>query len=99
MALIQFLFIVAVPLVEATRQAVVNVPDEAGWKVGGRLQWMHVTVSEQVTVYAIVPGRGYEQSVVILGAAYANFLVHDGWAPYDRFLQAFHQRRHCGMNR
>jgi hypothetical protein len=78
-------------LVEATREALVNVPDETGWKVGGDLQWMHVTVSEQVTVYAILPGRGYEQSVAILGAAYAAFLVHDGWAPYYRFLQAFHQ--------
>ena len=78
-------------LVGAARQAPVNVPDETGWKVGGHLQWMHVTVSEQVTVYAILPGRGYEQSVLILGAAYAGFLVHDGWAPYYRFLQAFHQ--------
>jgi transposase len=78
-------------LVAATRQAVVNVPDETGWKVGGRLQWMHVTVSEQVTVYAILPGRGYDQSVVMLGAAYDGFLVHDGWAPYYRFLEAFHQ--------
>ena len=75
-------------LVAATRQALVNVPDETGWKVGGHLQWMHVTVSEQVTVYAILPGRGYDQSVVMLGAAYAGFLVHDGWAPYYRFLKA-----------
>jgi transposase len=78
-------------LVAATRQALVNVPDETGWKVGGHLQWMHVTVSEQVTVYAILPGRGYDQSVVMLGAAYAGFLVHDGWAPYYRFLKACHQ--------
>jgi transposase len=78
-------------LVAATRQALVNVPDETGWKVGGHLQWMHVTVSEQVTVYAILPGRGYDQSVVILGAAYDGFLVHDGWAPYYRFVEAFHQ--------
>lgn len=77
--------------VAATRQAVVNVPNETGWKVGGRLQWMHVTVSEQVTVYAIPPGHGYDQSVVMLGAAYAGFLVHDGRAPYYRFLKACHQ--------
>jgi transposase len=78
-------------LVAATRQALVNVPDETGWKVGGHLQWMHVTVSAQVTVYAILPGRGYDQSVVMLGAAYAGFLVHDGWVPYYRFVAAFHQ--------
>ena len=78
-------------LVQAARQAPVNTPDETGWKVGGRLQWMHVAVSAQVTVYAILPGRGYEQSVVIPGADYQGFLVHDGWAAYYRFVMAFHQ--------
>jgi transposase len=78
-------------LVEAARQAPVNGMDETGWKVGGRLQWLHVAVSAQVTVYAILPGRGYEQSVVILGAEYDGFLIHDGWAPYYRFPFAFHQ--------
>src|ERR1700676_3437232 len=78
-------------LVEPARQAPVNGMDETGWKVGGRLQWLHVAVSAQVTVYAILPGRGYEQSVMILGAAYAGFLIHDGWAPYYRFRLAFHQ--------
>jgi transposase len=78
-------------LVEAARQAPVNGMDETGWKVGGQLQWLHVAVSAQVTVYAILPGRGYGQSVVILGAEYDGFLTHDGWAPYYRFQLAFHQ--------
>jgi transposase len=78
-------------LVETARQAPVNGMDETGWRVGGRLQWLHVAVSAQVTVYAILPGRGYEQSVVILGAEYDGFLIHDGWAPYYRFQFAFHQ--------
>jgi transposase len=78
-------------LVQTARQAPVNGMDETGWKVGGRLQWLHVAVSAQVTVYAILPGRGYEQSGMILGAAYDGFLIHDGWAPYYRFQFAFHQ--------
>lgn len=78
-------------LVEAARQSLTNGMDETGWKVGGRLQWLHVAVSTEVTVYAILPGRGYEQSVVLLGAAYQGFLIHDGWAPYYKFVFAFHQ--------
>src|ERR1051325_3213864 len=78
-------------LVETVRRASVNGMDETGWKVGGRLQWLHVAVSAQVTVYAILPGRGYEQAVAVLGAAYDGFLIHDGWAPYYRFQFAFHQ--------
>ena len=62
-------------LVETARQAPVNGMDETGWKVGGRLQWLHVAVSAQVTVYAILPGRGYEQSEAILGAEYDGFLT------------------------
>src|SRR5271154_4537598 len=78
-------------LVEVARQSPVNGMDETGWKVGGRLQWLHVAVSAQVTVYAILPGRGYAQAVTILGAEYDGFLIHDGWAPYYRFQFAFHQ--------
>ena len=63
-------------LVQTARQAVVNTADETGWRVGGRLQWMHVFVSAQV-VYAIRPGRGYEQSVLILGEDHQGILVHD----------------------
>ncbi len=78
-------------LVEAARQSWVNGVDETGWKVGGRLQWLHVAVSAEVTVYAILPGRGYAQSVVLLGASYEGFLIHDGWAPYYKFVGALHQ--------
>jgi len=78
-------------LVESARRAPVNGMDETGWNVGGKLQWLHVAVSAQVTVYAILPGRGYEQAVMILGAEYDGFLIHDGWAPYYRFQFAFHQ--------
>jgi transposase len=78
-------------LVATARASLVNVMDETGWKVGGQLQWLHVAVSAAVTVYAILPGRGYEQSVVILGAEYDGFLIHDGWVPYYRFGFSFHQ--------
>jgi len=80
-------------LLVAVRQSLVNVPDETGWRVGGRLQWMHVAVSEWVTVYAILPGRGFSQLAWIVGAAYEGFLVHDGWAPYYKFASpnVFHQ--------
>src|SRR5260370_16898604 len=78
-------------LVETARQAPVNGMDETGWKVGGRLQWLHVAVSAQGSVYAILPGRGYEQSGAILGAAYDGFLVPDCWPPHYPFPWACQQ--------
>ena len=33
-------------LIATARRALVNTVDETGWKVGGRLQWLHVAVSD-----------------------------------------------------
>ena len=78
-------------LVQAVRHSPVVAPDETGWKVAGRLWWLWVFVTPEVTVYAIQPGRGYPQAVAILGARYAGVLVRDGWAPYRKFPHATHQ--------
>jgi hypothetical protein len=78
-------------LVEQVRGSPSVTPDETGWKVGGQLWWMWVFSTPQVTVYAIQPGRGFEQAARVLGADFAGFLVRDGWAIYRRFLHALHQ--------
>jgi transposase len=78
-------------LINAARASLVNQLDETGWRVAGHLEWLWVAVSEQVTVYAILPGRGFEEAASILGQSYDGFLNHDGWAPYYRFAGAYHQ--------
>jgi transposase len=75
----------------AVRQSVVNQMDETGWRVAAHLEWLWVCVSADVTLYAILPGRGFAQAASILGEDYAGFLGHDGWQPYYRFPDAFHQ--------
>jgi transposase len=78
-------------LIESVRCAPVVAPDETGWKVAGRLRWLWVFVSAEVTVYAIQKGRGFDQAAAILPADFAGVLVRDGWAPYRQFTQAAHQ--------
>jgi transposase len=78
-------------LIETVRQSPVVVPDETGWRVGAELQWLWVYATPNTTVYAIQPGRGFEQAAAVLGADYAGVLVRDGWAPYRQFEQAAHQ--------
>ena len=75
----------------AVRHSLVNRLDETGWRVAAHLQWLWVCVSDEVTLYAILPGRGFVQAASILGEDYAGFLNHDGWQPYYRFVHAFHQ--------
>jgi transposase len=67
-------------------------PDETGWKVGGRLQWMWVFVTGMVTLYVIRPSRGRDVPQEVLGTDYAGRMIHDGWSPYNSFDQATHQQ-------
>lgn len=78
-------------LVKAVRQEMVLWIDETGWKVEAVLCWMWVAVSEQITVYAILPGRGFAQASALIGADYAGALVHDGYSVYYQFVKALHQ--------
>lgn len=78
-------------LVESIRGEANVTPDETGWKVEARLWWMWVFASVRLTVYAILPGRGFEQAATVLGADFGGFLTRDGWGVYRQFLQAFHQ--------
>src|SRR5207249_816968 len=59
--------------------------------LAAHLEWLWVCVSAEVTVYAILPGRGFAQAASILGEDYSGFLNHDGWQPYYRFADAFRQ--------
>jgi hypothetical protein len=53
-------------------------PDETGWKVAGRLQWLWAFATPDTTVYPILPGRGFEEATAVLGADFVGVLVRDG---------------------
>jgi transposase len=73
------------------RQADVAWMDETGWRVAATLEWLWGVVTETVTVYDILPGRGFPQASSILGANWEGWLHHDGWKVYYQFREAFHQ--------
>jgi transposase len=78
-------------LVRQVRHAPLVASDETGWKVGGHLHWLWVFVTNRVTVYRIMAGRGYEEACTVLGADFRGTLLRDGWSPYRRFEYATHQ--------
>lgn len=67
------------------------VPDETGWRIAGRSAWLHTVVTPHATAYLVHRKRGFEAMSLLLGADYAGRMTHDGWAPYDRFVDATHQ--------
>jgi len=78
-------------LVQTVRSSPMVVMDETGWRVHAELQWLWAAVTPTTTVYAILPGRGFDEAACLLGPAFAGVLVRDGWAPYQQFTEAAHQ--------
>jgi transposase len=68
----------------ALAQADVLHVDETGFKIGGKLTWMHSASTPTLTWIAPHPkrGRAAMDDIGIL-ATFTGVLVHDAWAPYD----------------
>jgi transposase len=77
---------------ETIKAAPWTVLDETGWHVGGDKAWLHTLVGENATAYLIDPTRSGKPAGRILGLDYAGIMIHDGWSPYDNFLDAPHQQ-------
>jgi transposase len=86
-------------LIEGMRASRAVAPDETGWRINGQEAWLWAFAGENVTVYLVALGRGYEHAVRILGEDYSGVLERDGWAPYRRFTNAKHQTRHAHLLR
>jgi transposase len=78
-------------LCEQVRGSPVVTPDETGWRVGAVPHWLWVFATPDTTVYAIRPGRSFDDATAILAPNFAGVLVRDGWAPYRQFTAALHQ--------
>jgi transposase len=66
--------------------------DETGFRVEGKLHWVHCARTETYTLISCHPRRGAEainQMGVLTG--FRGTAVHDAWAPYDTYLAADHQ--------
>jgi transposase len=78
-------------LVGQLPQAPVVHADETGLRVNGRLQWLHVASTSELTFYGVHPKRGTEamDAFGILGCC-RQWLIHDHWKPYFRYNQCLH---------
>jgi transposase len=78
-------------IIDSIGQAPWIVPDETGWRVGGRPAWMHVFVTGHAVAYLVARERGFLASRRIVPPDYAGTMIHDGWRSYEKFYQATHQ--------
>jgi transposase len=66
--------------------------DETGFRVAGRLAWVHCVRTGKYTLLMAHPRRGRQaiEAMGILGR-FAGVAVHDAWAPYDTYAAPDHQ--------
>jgi transposase len=66
--------------------------DETGFRVAGRLAWVHCARTSKYTLLMVHPRRG-KQAIEAMGVlpSFAGVAVHDAWAPYDLYPGADHQ--------
>ncbi len=66
--------------------------DETGFRVEGRLHWVHCARTGKYTLIMVHPRRG-TQAIEAMGvlASFAGVAVHDAWAPYDLYTSPGHQ--------
>jgi transposase len=65
--------------------------DETGFRVAGRLAWVHSASSGKYVLLAVHPRRGREaMDAAGVLPEFTGVLVHDAWAPYDTYGQLTH---------
>jgi transposase len=71
--------------------------DETGTRIGVKRHWVHTLTTNLLTLLVVHPKRGIEalEDIGVL-PDYDGTVVHDGWAPYERYDQATHAQ--CGAH-
>jgi len=66
--------------------------DETGFRVDGKLHWVHCARTGRYTLLMVHPKRGRE-AIEAMGVLpwFAGVAVHDAWAPYDTYTAPDHQ--------
>jgi transposase len=66
--------------------------DETGFRVEGKLHWVHCARTGRYTLLTVHPRRG-TKAMEAMGVlpSFAGIAVHDAWAPYDTYTAPEHQ--------
>ena len=66
--------------------------DETGFRVEGKLAWVHCARTGKYTLLVVHSRRG-KQAMDAMGVlpSFAGVAIHDAWAPYDTYTEAGHQ--------
>lgn len=83
------------PFLEQAREQITAAPvahfDETGFRVEGRLHWVHSASTGKWSLITVHRRRGVEaMNAAGVLPSFAGIAVHDAWAPYDTYTEAEH---------
>lgn len=83
------------PSLEVIKQRLVAADvahfDESGLRIAGKLNWLHVASTPDLTCYHVDPQRGQSgMSAAGILTSFQGSAVHDHWASYASFTQCQH---------
>jgi transposase len=78
------------PITHQIKQALQNADlahfDETGQRINGKLHWLHVVSTEQLTYYETHPKRGHvAMDAIGILPVFTGKAVHDGWGSYKYY--------------
>jgi len=66
--------------------------DETGFRVAGRLHWVHCARTARYTLLMVHPRRGaLAMEAIGILPSFGGAAVHDAWAPHDTYTDPAHQ--------
>jgi transposase len=77
---------------QEVKVAPVKGVDETGWKHAGKREYMWTVATETAAFYAILPTRGRQGAVALLGEDPVGLIMTDGYAVYDFIPKEQHGR-------
>jgi transposase len=85
--------------IEVKQSSAVHADETGFGRCGKDRMWLWVAAGGDAEAFRLLPGRGREQAVDLLGKEFSGIIHRDRWKPYENLANATHQLCHSHIRR